>query len=444
VSLDRRILLFTAGVTLLTGLIFGIVPALAASRTNLNDVLKEGGRDSSGGARSQRVRSAFVVVEVALALVLLVGSGLMMRSLMRLQSVDPGFDQSKLLTARLLLPGQKYQKESQRIDFFKQLVDRMAGTPGVSGATAIDWLPFAAGNSATNFTIEGQPPPEPGNDLVCDVRVSMPNYFELMKIPFIAGRTFSEREATELSHVVVINKTMADRYFPNENPLGQRVRISMMDEPAPCEIIGIVGDAKHASLDADARATAYWPHPELARTLLTVVLRTEGDPLALAGTLQQEVRNLDKDQPIADVSTMEQLVSNSMSRTRFTAVLLAVFAGVALALAAVGIYGVMSYSVEQMTHEIGIRMALGASRGDVVTMIVRSGMALAIAGIVIGLGAAWGLTRFLTALLYQVSATDATSFISIPFVLSAVALVACLVPAIRATRVDPMVALRYE
>jgi putative ABC transport system permease protein len=327
----------------------------------------------------------------------------------------------------------------------------MASTPGVSGATAIDWLPFAAGNSATGFTIEGQPKPEPGKELTCDVRVAMPNYFEMMKIPFIAGRTFTEREATELnkdgvavSHVVVINKAMADRYFPDENPLGQRVRIVMTDEPAACEIIGIVGDTKHSTLDVDARATAYWPHPELARNGLTVVMRTEGDPLVLAGTLRQEVRNLDKDQPIADISTMEQLISESMSRTRFTAVLLAVFAGVALALAAVGIYGVMSYSVEQMTHEIGIRMALGASRGDVVAMIVRSGMALSVGGIVIGLGAAYGLTRFLTALLYQVSATDTASFILISCVLLAVALVACLVPAARATRVDPMVALRYE
>jgi putative ABC transport system permease protein len=453
VGVDRRVLLFTMAVSIVTGLIFGIAPAIAASRINLNEALKEGGRDSSSGSRGQKLRSAFVVVEVALALILLVGSGLMIRSLMRLQSVDPGFDPARLLTARLILPGARYQKDEQRIQFFKQLASRLETLPGVTAATAIDWLPFAGAGSATGFTIEGEPTPEPGQFPVCEVRVTLPNFFDAMKIPFIAGRTYSERESTDAysesdstkrTHVVVINQTMAAQHFAGQNPLGKRVRIEMMDDPAPCEIIGVVADSKHSSLDGEVRATAYWPHPELARGNMTMIVRADSDPAALAGAVRSEVLAMDKDQPIADVRTMESLLSESIGRTRFTAVLLAVFAVVALVLASVGIYGVMAYSVEQRTHEIGIRMALGADQGSVVGLIVRRGMLLSTAGIVIGLGGAYALTRFLETLVYQVSTTDLTSFALVTGVLLVVGLVACLIPARRATRVDPMIALRYE
>jgi putative ABC transport system permease protein len=444
VALDRRVLLFTALVSLITGVLFGLAPAIAASRTNLNETLKEGGRDSGGGGRSRRIRNAFVIAEVALALVLLVGSGLMIKSLWRLQSVDPGFNSSRLLTARLLLPNSKYNKDSQRIDFFKQLVERMQSQPGVRSATAIDALPFGGPGSATGFIISGRPAPAPGEVPTCDVRVVEPNYFDVMGIPFLAGRTFTEREATQVSRVVVVNKALADLYFETEGAIGQKIAIEMTDNPVPSEIVGIVGDAKYAGLDIDARPMAYWPHPELARSFMTLVVRTENDPMTLAGALRHEVQALDKDQPVADIKTMEQLLSSSIARTKFSATLLVVFAVVALVLAAVGIYGVMAYSVEQRTHEIGIRMALGAGRSDVVAMVVRQGMILAGAGVLIGLGAAWALTRFLASLLYQVSTTDTTSFLSISVALAIVALVASLIPAYRATKVDPMVALRYE
>jgi putative ABC transport system permease protein len=444
VALDQRVLVFTAAISLITGVLFGLAPAISASRTNLNETLKEGGRDSGGGGRSRRIRNAFVIVEVALALVLLVGSGLMIKSLWRLQSVDPGFDSSRLLTARLLLPTSKYKTDSQLIDFYKQLVERMGSQPGVRSATAIDSLPFGGPGSATGFTISGRPAPAPGEVPVCDVRVAEPNYFEVMGIPLLLGRTFTEREATQVSRVVVVNKTLADFYFQGEDPIGKKIAIDMTDKPVPSEIIGVVADAKYAGLDVDVRPMAYWPHPELARSFMTVIVRTEGDPLALASTVKREVQAIDKDQPVADVRTMDQLLSSSIARTKFSALLLIVFAIVALVLAAVGIYGVMAYSVEQRTHEIGIRMALGAGRVDVVAMVVRQGMILAGAGVVIGLAAALALTRFLASLLYQVSTTDTTSFLSISVALAIVALVASLIPAYRATKVDPMVALRYE
>ncbi|MEK6323115.1 MAG: FtsX-like permease family protein [Acidobacteriota bacterium] len=369
----------------------------------------------------------------------------MIRSLWRLQSVDPGFNSSNLLTARLLLPGSRYGQGSQRTAFFKQMVERLQALPGVRTATAIDAMPLGGPGSATGFTISGKPPPAPGEGPSCDVRVIAPNYFEAMGVPLLHGRTFTEREATEVSRVVVITKSLADRYFPGEDPIGKKIAIEMSDNPVPSEIVGIVADAKYQGLDREpSRAMAYWPHPELARSSMTLIVRAESDPLALSSALRREVQAIDKDQPIADVRTMEQLVTDSIARTRFSAFLLAVFAAVALALAAVGIYGVMAYSVEQRTHEIGIRMALGAGRGDVVAMVVRQGMTLAAAGVAIGLGSAWALTRFLGTLLYQVSTTDAASFASVSIALAAVALIASLIPAYRATKVDPMVALRYE
>jgi putative ABC transport system permease protein len=430
---------------LITGLIFGMAPALAASRTNLNETLKEGGRDSGGGG-SQQVRGVFVVAEVALALVLLIGCGLMIKSLWRLQAVSPGFDTAKLLTARLLLPataGSRYATDVQRTQFFKQLVERLQSLPGVRDATAIDAVPFGGPGSGTGFTITGQPPPTPGEKPVCDVRVIEPNYFQVMGIPLLEGREFTEREATQVSRVVIVNKALADRYFPGA-AIGNKIAIEMSDNPVPSEIVGVVGDVKYTGLDVDARPMVYWPHPELARAFMTLVLRTESDPMTLAGPLRREVQALDPNQPVADLRTMDQLLSSSIARMKFSAMLLVVFAGVALVLAAVGIYGVMAYSVEQRTHEIGIRMALGAGRGDVVAMVVRQGMMLAGVGVAIGLGAAWALTRFLSSLLYQVTATDMTSFLSISIALGIVALAANLIPAYRATKVDPMVALRYE
>ncbi|HKP88119.1 MAG TPA: ABC transporter permease [Blastocatellia bacterium] len=444
VEISYVVLGFTLLVSILTGLIFGIAPALEASGINLNETLKESGRSSASGSRSHRARNLFVVLEVALALVLLIGSGLMIRSFARLQAVNPGFDPNNLLTVRLLLPGSKYQEDRQRITFFQQALERIQSIPGVDSVGAISFLPFTSLGAATSFTIEGEPPPAPGQKHTLDVRVCDPNYFHAMRIPLVKGRNFTRKEATEASHVVIINEAMVRQYFPDEDPLGKRVRIEMMDSPAACEIIGVVADVKHVGLDVEPRAMSYWPHPELAYSSMTIVARTEGDPISYAAAVRREVQALDKDQPIADVRAMQQWLSDSVARARFSTTLLGLFAAVAMILAAVGIYGVMSYSVTQRTHEIGIRMALGAGRGDVLRLVVGQGMTLALIGVGLGLGASFALTRVLASLLFGVSATDPLTFTLISALLAAVALAACVVPARRATKVDPMVALRYE
>jgi putative ABC transport system permease protein len=443
-GIDFRVLGFTSLVTILTGLIFGFIPALEASRSQLNETLKEGGRDSRSGARSHRLRNIFVVAEVAMALVLLVGSGLMIRSFIRLQSVNAGFDPKNLLTARLALPGSKYREEHQRVSFFRNLVERIEAMQGVRSAAAISFLPFAGLGAATSIEIVGRPEPPAGERPVADVRVVHPNYFDTMGIRLLDGRSFTQAEANEARRVVIINETMARSYWPDENPLGKQVVINMKDENLPNEIIGIVSDSRHAGLDIPIRAMTYWPHSELTYSAMTVVVRAESNPQALAGAIRQEVLNLDPDQPIADVRTMESILGESVARSRFSAVLLTTFAVLALALAALGVYGVLSYTVAQRTHEIGIRMALGAGQQDVLKLVVAHGMKLVLAGVAIGTLASIGLTRLIAGLLFEVSATDPATFVVIALVLTAVALLACFIPARRATKVDPMVALRYE
>ncbi len=444
VGIDYRVLGFTMAVSVLTGVLFGLAPALEASRPNLNESLKEGGRGAVTGGRSHRWRSVFVVVEVALAMVLLIGAGLMIRSFARLQSVDPGFDSKNLLTVRLLLPSSKYGQDSQLLGFFKQLVERLQSLPGVRSAGAISVLPFGSGGAATSIEVEGRPAPPPGQDLVGDVRVVDGGYFGTMGIPLLQGRTFTERELAQETHVVIINEAMAREFFPGEDPIGKRVTIAMKKENVPNEIIGVVRDVRHKDLETPARAMTYWPYPELTYSGLTLVVRTESEPLALADAIRREVLALDKDQPIADISTMEHLLSDSVSGARFSTMLLSVFAGLALLLAAVGIFGVMSYGVSERTHEIGVRMALGAQASHVLALVVRQGMVLTLVGIVIGLVAAFGVTRVMASLLYGVSPTDPLTFAAISVLLASVALLASYLPARRATKVDPMIALRYE
>lgn len=444
VGVDYRVLGFTLGVSVLTGVLFGLAPALEASRPNLNESLKEGGRGAVTSRRSLRLRDVFVVVEIALALVLLIGSGLMIRSFARLQSVDPGFNAKNLLTARVMLPRLKYGEDPQRKAFFKQLTERVQALPGVRSVGAVSYLPIAGLGAATTFEIEGRPPLPPGQQLGGDVRVVDGGYFHTMGIPLLRGRTFSERELNDESHVVIINETMALEQFPGEDPIGKRVTIYMKEQNGPSEIIGVVRDARYAGLDTAVRPMTYWPYPELAYSGMTLVVRTEGEPLATADALRSEVLAIDKDQPVADVRTMESWVSDSVSRTRFSAMLLGVFAGVALLLAAVGIFGVMSYAVSERTHEIGVRMALGARTTDVLALVVKKGMVLTLVGLGVGLGAAFVLTRVMETLLFGISATDPLTFAVIAVLLACVALVACYLPARRAAKVDPMIALRYE
>ncbi|MGH9751529.1 MAG: ABC transporter permease, partial [Blastocatellia bacterium] len=443
VELNAAVLGFTLAISLLTGVIFGLTPAFEATRLNLSESLKEGGK-SAGSRRAQWLRSALVIIEVALALVLLVGAGLLIRSFARLQGVDPGFNAQNVLTMRVSLPRLKYDNDQKRIAFFRQAVAQMQSLPGVEFAGVVSFLPFAAPHAGTGVEIEGRPKLPPGQGLVTGVMVTDANYFRAMRIPLKRGRLFTDQEATEMRHVVIINESFARTNFPGEDPLGKRVVIDMRDDNQPCEIIGIVGDSKHMKLDAGVKPISYWPHPELAYSGMTFVIRTRGDAAAITSAASNVIRTLDLEQPVADVRTMESLIGTSVARARFNTLLLTIFAMVALLLACVGIYGVMAYSVAQRTREIGVRMALGASKSDVLRLVVRRGMTLALGGVAIGVIASFALTWLMKTLLFDVSATDPLTFAGIPLLLAFVALLACLIPARRAAKVDPMVALRYE
>jgi putative ABC transport system permease protein len=443
VKINAVVLGFTLGLSLLTGVIFGLAPALEATKLNLSESLKEGGK-SAGGMRARRLRGSLVILEVALAVVLLVGAGLLIRSFARLQRVDPGFDAHGLLTMKVNLPVRKYNTDQKRIDFFRRAIAQMQSMPGVESAGAVSFLPFAAPHAGTLVEIDGRPKLPPGQGLNTGVIVSDMNYFRTMRIPLKRGRLFTDQEAAEMRHVVVVNEAFARVNFPGEDPLGKRVTIYMKDDNRPCEIVGVVGDSKHMNLDAEVQPMSYWPHPELTYSGMTFVLRTQDEPTAVANAARNVIRSLDPEQPVADVRTMESLIGISVARARFNTLLLTIFAIVALLLAGVGIYGVMAYSVAQRTREIGVRMALGARASDAVWLIVRGGMALALVGVAIGVAASYGLTRLMKTLLFEVSATDPLIFAGIPLLLALVALLACLIPARRASKVDPMIALRYE
>jgi putative ABC transport system permease protein len=441
VSVDLPVLGFTLVLTVLTGLIFGLAPALEATRIDLHDSLKEGGKNVGGGGH--RLRSIFVVTQVALALVLLVMAGLFVRSLNRLQSVDPGFNAQNLLTVRVTLPVARYGEDRKRIDFFQQAIARMKAIPGVEAAGAINTPPFTGLYSGTTVEVDGEKLP-PGQELKTGICVTDANYFQAMQIPLKQGRFYTEQEATEMRHVVLVNEAFVRKNLNGANPLGKRLTIYMSDEPVPTEIIGVVGDHKHLGLDTSVEPVSYWPHPELVYPGMTIVLRTKGDATAVAPAAREVIRGLDPLQPIGEISTMESLLSTSVARSRFIASLLSVFSVIALVMAAVGIYGVMSYSVLQRTHEIGVRMALGAQRFDVLKLVVKKGVVLALIGVSVGLAASFAVTRLISTLLFEVTATDSATFAAVSVGLFAVTLLACYVPARRATRVDPLKALRYE
>jgi predicted permease len=444
VRLSASVLGFTFGVTLLTGLIFGLLPAFEATSLKLSETLKETGRSATGSVRSQRLRNALVVAEVALAFVLLVGAGLLIRSFQRLQAVDAGFNPQNVLTLRVSLPRRRYDQDGKIISFFNQAVERIQGLPGVESAGAINFLPLASLGSRTGLEIEGRPPSTPGNRLSTDVTVTDANFFRTMQIQLKRGRFYSAQEVQERRNVVVVNEAFVQKYFPNEEPLGQRVRIAMMDTPAPNEIIGVVGNVKNQKLELEAYPMAYWPMAELTYNAMSFVIRAKSDPTELAPTVRNIIHSLDPQQPVAEVRTLESVLGTSIARERFNTLLLAVFAVVALLLSAIGIYGVMAYAVTQRTHELGIRAALGATATDILRLVLRQGMALAALGVGVGLVAAFGLTRLLATLLFNVSTTDVVTFVGIALLLTLVALVACFIPARRATKVDPLVALRYE
>ncbi|HSF23613.1 MAG TPA: ABC transporter permease, partial [Blastocatellia bacterium] len=442
IAIDRSVLVFTFGVAVVTGLIFGLAPALVSSKTDLTHALKEGGRDARAGARGNRVRSGLVVSEVALALMLLVGAGLLIKSFVNLQRVDPGFDPKNVLRVDLQVPRTRYPDRLHTAAFYKQLMDRVAGLPGVQTAGAVSSLPLSGGGTDSTFAIEGRPGPEPGQPQAAWYAKVTPGYFRTMGIRFLQGRDFTEADTAEATKVAIISETMARRYFSGGDPVGKRLVFGEGQDKR--EIVGVVADVKHFGLNVDARPTMYFAQAQYAERGMSLLVRTPGDPMSLAGAIRSEVWTLDRDLAVSSVMPMEELVATSLAEPRFVLLLLGLFAAVAMALSAIGVYGVMAYTVTQRSHEIGVRMALGAQMRDVLTLVVGQGMALVGGGVALGLIAAFGLTRVMESLLFGVSATDFTTFAATSVVLALVALGACFVPARRATKVDPMIALRYE
>jgi putative ABC transport system permease protein len=446
VGLNEPVLLWTLGLSLLTGLIFGLAPALHISRLNLNDSLREGGKSESGQASgSRRLRSALVVSEIALAVVLLASAGVLIKSFMRLQQVDRGFNTDNILTMVVRLPEAKYSKDPEIVAFFTQALERVRSLPGVRSAGVINFLPLYGGlGSATGFKIEGRPEPPPGQGPSCDVRAADAGYFQTMGIPLLRGRTFSEREDTEAKHVILINEALARKHFPNEDPIGKRLDVAMFEQPFWAEIVGVVGNVRYDSLIDESPPAVYFPHPDLTYSFMTLVVRTDGDPAAIAPAVQREIRSLDPNQPVSDVRTMDQVMSEWVSRSRFNTLLLGLFAGLATLLSAVGIFGVMNYSVALRTRELGLRLAIGAQPRQVLMLVLRQGLLLTVFGVVLGLLAAFALTRLLSGLLFGVQAVDVSTFTTISLLLVLVSLLACYLPARRAMRIDPLQALRYE
>ncbi len=444
IGLDGRVLSFTLLISVLTGIIFGLAPALQASRTELNESLKEGGRSSTEGIRRNRVRSLLVVSQVALSLVLLIGAGLLIRSFKQLRDVNPGLNPHRVLTAVVALPDAKYREDPQIISFFQQVLQRAAALPGLEAVGAVSPLPLSGDMAQNLLTIEGRPPLPPGEKNVTHSRVVSADYFRAMGIPLVKGRYLSEQDNKNAPRVVIINETVARKYFPGEEALGKRIDVTIAEDNL-AEIVGIVGDVKHHTLDKESGPECYFSYQQIPSPYMTLVARSKADdPSALASGLRQAVEQVDKDQPLSDIRPMEQLLADSLASRRFNMLLLGIFSALALTLAAVGIFGVMNYSVTQRTHEIGIRMALGARERDVLKMVVGQGMMLTLIGVAIGLVAAFALTRLMASLLYGVTATDPWTFAGVALVLSLVALLASFIPARRATKVDPMVALRYE
>jgi putative ABC transport system permease protein len=447
VGVDRRVVLFTALVSLATGLLFGLVPALRASRSPLNDALKEGGRSGDRGTHG-RAGKLLVVSEVALSLVLLIAAGLLIHSFARLQDVTPGFDAGHLLTFRLSLPESRYTTFQKGEAFFDDLFTNLRRNPDLRAVAAINSLPFSGVGGSRSFRIEGREEKRPEDQTEEQLRIVTDGYFAAMKIPILEGREFTDRDGLGRPRVAVVNQAMARVHWPDASPIGKRLSFSN-DDPQWYEIVGVAGNIKHRGLDAGDRPELYVPYRQPLFAGWTVrpmylVARTGADPATAAATVRRELGRLDRDQPISDVRTMDERIGRSLASRRFNMVLLAAFASLALVLAAIGIYGIVAYSVTERTHEIGVRLALGAQRRDVIAMVVGQGMAMTAAGTVVGVAAALILTRLMSTLLFSVSAVDPATFLAIPCLLMAVALLACYVPARRATRVDPLQALRSE
>jgi putative ABC transport system permease protein len=445
---DARVLAFTGFISLATGVAFGLAPALIISGTNLAESLREGARGATASRHTNRTRSLLVIVEVALALVLLVGAGLLMQSFVRLQQVALGFDPRDVLTFNVAMPADSNTSPRQIAGFYQQLTERLRAVPGVINASVVFQLPLSGTGATTGVTIEGQPT-SPSDRPNAVIHMVDPEYFRTMAIPVVKGRAFTERDDLNSAPVLIINSALARQHFPNEDPIGKRIApgfstVPFNDEPSMREIVGVVADVKHQNLQGPAQPEFYFAQAQMPMSAMTVVIRAAGDARALQNAVRGVVQSLDKNAPVYGVRTVEELVGRSVAAPRFNTLLLGLFAGVALLLTAVGLYGVISYSVAQNTQQIGIRVALGAQAGDVFKLIAGQGTVLTLVGVVIGLAAAYGLTRLMSSLLYGVAATDPWTFVGVAVLLMFVAFIACYMPARRAMRIDPVVALRYE
>ncbi len=440
--LDVPVLGFTMLESLATGFVFGMVPALAVPRSHVHEMLKAGGRSSSGSRGRDRLRGLLVVSEVALALLLMIGAALMIRSLLNLQHVNPGFDADGVLTASVNLPVSKYATPERQIAFYRQLEEQVAAAPGVKVAGLTSMLPLSGNNQGMGLLIQGRPVSGPADVPILFNRVVNTKYFQAMRIPLRKGRGFDERDAQGAPRVLIVNETMARRYWPDEDPIGKRVGTGAPD--GWMTVVGVVGDIRHMSLAQEPDAEIFLPFAQNPRPDMRLMVRTSSDPLRLAPTLRRVVADLDREQPVSRVASMEQTLLESIAAKRLSTTLLGIFAAVALVLASIGIYGVISYSVTRRTQEIGTRMALGAQATDVLRMVVGRGVLLASVGVVVGLAAASALTRLVGTLLYGVQATDPAVFAGVSLLLIAVAALASFIPARRAARLDPMAALRNE
>jgi putative ABC transport system permease protein len=445
--LDGTVLLFTAGIALFTGVLFGLAPAVRASNPNLTQFLKEGGRGATAGSSHQRLRSTLVVLETTFGLVLLVVAGLLLRSFHRLLSVDPGLNPHNVLTLTFDLPETKYNNQ-QQIDFYTQLLRNLRNVPGVESAGAVTPLPLSGNNALISFQIEGRPVPR-AEEPAADIKVSMPGYFRTLNIPLIKGRDFTERDDSKAPGVIIVNEAFAKKYFPNEDALGKHMKpgASNVGKPLMREVVGVVGNVRSRSLDVEEVPEYYVPFSQLNFGSMAVCLRTSVDPHSVTSAVRNAVASMDPDLPLYDVKTMDEYLAISVATPRFHAMLLETFAGLALLLTAIGLYGVIAYAVAQRTHEIGVRITLGASRGNVVQMVLKSGLRLTGIGVALGVVFSLIAARFATSfssLLLGIKPTDAVTFVVVVGIVALVSLLACYIPAYRASKVDPIIALRYE
>jgi putative ABC transport system permease protein len=442
-GINLMVVAFTFGVSMLVGIIAGLAPVWHSTRTNLNDALKAGGRSDSSGSSHSRLKSALIVSEVALSLVLLIGAGLMVRSFVEMLGADLGITSEKVLAVQISLPAESYADNSKKLALYQQLLGRVSALPGVAKAGAVTIVPFSSNDTSSNFQIVGRTPFTQGQEPDAQMRVSTPEYFEAIGTALRRGRLYNAQDDANATRVIVVSEAFAKKFFPGEEPIGQRINFGGDEKQAPA-IIGVVADVTNNDVDEWPDPTVYQPYSQNPRLTMNLVIRGSQDPTRIASAVRNEVQALDPNLPVSNIKTVGEMFDERISPKRLMTYILAVFGLIALLLASVGIYGVMSYAVTQRTQEIGVRMALGAQALDVLKLVIKNGMTMAFVGVAIGLAGAYALTRLLANLLFKVTPTDLVTFAGVTIALIVVALFACYIPARRATKVDPLVALRYE